>query len=90
MKAYRDLFGRKLNKADVTQAVIHTVRGKNPYPAYLSRAMGVGYFKATRLAKLLADAKVTTPMDSQNRRVLLNEDAALNAAFRQLKKGKRK
>jgi hypothetical protein len=85
--AYRDLFGRKLSKFDVTQAVIHTVRGNNPYPAYVARSMGIGYFKANRLAKLLADAKVTNPMDSQNRKVLLKEDAAVNAALRQLKKG---
>lgn len=87
MKAYRDMFGRKLNKSDVTQAVIHTVRGKNPYPARLSRSMGIGFFKAKRLAQLLADAHVTSPMDAPNRKVYLNEDAALNAAFRQLKKG---
>lgn len=88
--AYRDFFGRKLNKFDVTQAVIHTVRSGNPYPANIARRMGIGYFKAVRLAKLLADAKVTSPMDQQNRRVFLNEDQALNAAFRQLKKGNKK
>lgn len=85
--AYRDFFGRKLHKRDVTQAVIHTVRSGNPYPARLARNMGIGYFKAVRLARLLADAKVTSPMDAPNRRVFLNEDQALNAAFRQLKKG---
>lgn len=88
--AYRDLFGRKLSKQDVVQAVIHTVRGNNPYPAFLSRNMGIGYFKATRLAKVLADANVASPMDSKDRRVLLSEDAAVNAALRQLKKGNRK
>lgn len=87
MKAYTDLFGKKLSKQDVTQAVIHTVRTGNPYPASMCRQMGIGFFKATRLVKLLADANVTTPTDSKNRRVLLKEDAALNAAFRQLKKG---
>jgi len=49
--------------------------------------MGIGFFKAKRLAQLLADANVTSPMDAPNRKVYLNEDAALNAAFRQLKKG---
>lgn len=87
MKAYTDLFGKKLSKQDVTQAVIHTVRTGNPYPASMCRQMGIGFFKATRLVKLLADAGVTTPTNSKNRRVLLKEDAALNAAFRQLKKG---
>jgi len=87
MKAYRDMFGRKLTKQDVVQAVIHTVRGKNPYPAFISRRMGIGYFKAQRLARVLADAGVATPMDAPHRRVLLAEDAAVNAALRQLKKG---
>lgn len=87
MKTYRDMFGRKLGKQDVVQAVIHTVRSKNPYPANLARRMGVGFFKAKRLAQLLADANVATPMDAPNRKVLLNEDAAVNAALRQLKKG---
>lgn len=87
MKQYRDLFGKRISKQDVVQAVIHTVRGRNPYPQALSRAMGIGFFKAKRLAQILADAKVTSPMDSQNRKVLFNEDAAVNAALRQLKKG---
>ena len=87
MKHYRDLFGKKIGKQDVVQAVIHTVRSGNPYPAYLNRAMGIGFFKATRLAKILADAGVTTPVGKDNRRVLLKEDAAVNAALRQLKKG---
>lgn len=87
MKQYRDLFGKKIGKQDVVQAVIHTVRGRNPYPQALSRAMGVGFFKAKRLAQILADANVTSPMDASPRRVLLKEDAAVNAALRQLKKG---
>lgn len=89
MKQYRDLFGKKISKQDTVQAVIHTVRGRNPYPQALSRAMGIGFFKARRLAQILADAHVTTSMDQPNRRVLLNEDAAVNAALRQLKKGKK-
>lgn len=86
MKAYKDLFGKKLHKADVTQAVIHTVRSGKVSSMHLTRSMGIGFFKASRLIKLLADANVVTA-DQDNRRVLLKEDAALNAAFRQLKKG---
>ena len=81
------MFGRKLTKQDVVQAVIHTVRSKNPYPANIARRMGIGYFKATRLARVLADAGVASPMDAKNRTVYLTEDAAVNAALRQLKKG---
>lgn len=82
MKAYRDLFGKKLHKSDVTQAVIHTVRTGKVSSFHLTRSMGIGFFKASRLIKLLEDAHVVTAD-----RVLLKEDAALNAAFRQLKKG---
>ena len=87
MKAYRDFFGKKIGKQDVVQAVIYTVRTKNPYPANLSRNMGIGFFKANRLAKILADAGVTSSMDQKNRRVIFDEDTAVNAALRQLKKG---
>ena len=89
MKQYRDLFGKKLHKKDVTQAVIYTVRGRNPGVFYLSRSLGIGLFKARSLVQLLADAGVTSPMTAEHRFVILKEDAALNAAFRQLKKGKK-
>lgn len=84
MKAYKDLFGKKLNKQDVTQAVIHTVRSGKVSSIHLTRSLGIGFFKASRLIKLLEDAKVVNAD-----RVLLKEDAALNAAFRQLKKGQK-
>lgn len=89
MKQYKDFFGNKLTKDEVVQAVIKTVRTNNPYPAHLSRQMGIGYFKATRLARVLADAKVASPMDAKSRRVYLKEDEAVNAALRQLKKGQK-
>lgn len=83
MKQYRDLFGKKISKQDTVQAVIHTVRSGNPAAMNLARRMGIGYFKATRLVRVLQDAGVTTTTGS----VLLKEDAAVNAALRQLKKG---
>jgi len=83
MKQYRDLFGKKLSKQDTVQAVIHTVRSGNPNAMNIARRMGIGFFKATRLTRLLVDAGVTT----QAGLVLLKEDAAVNAALRQLKKG---
>ena len=87
--AYRDFFGMKLTKQDVVQATLHTVRNQNAYPAALARYMGIGFFKAKRLAQVLADAHVTSAMDGKDRRVLLKEDAAVNAALRQLKKGRK-
>ena len=88
MKAYRDVFGKKLTKQDVVQAVIATVRSGDPYPATVRKYLGVGFGKANRLAKVLADAGITSPLDHSPRKVILkNEDAAVNAALRQLKKG---
>ena len=83
MAHYRDLFGKKISKQDTVQAVIHTVRSGNPGAMNLSRRMGIGLFKATRLVLVLQDAGVTSPAG----RILLKEDAAVNAALRQLKKG---
>lgn len=83
--AYRDLFGKKIGKQDVVQAVIHTVRSGNPAAMNIARRMGIGYFKATRLVRVLQDAGVTTTTGA----VILKEDAAVNAALRQLKKGKK-
>lgn len=85
MKQYRDLFGKKLGKQDVVQAVIHTVRSGNPAAMNIARRMGIGYFKASRLTRVLIDAGVTT----ENGAVILKEDAAVNAALRQLKKGRK-
>jgi len=87
MKHYKDLFGKNITKPDMVQAVLHTVRTGNPYPANIARRMSIGFFKAKRLVQVIADAGVATPIDSGKRRVLLKEDAAINAALRQLKKG---
>lgn len=85
MKQYRDLFGKKISKQDTVQAVIHTVRTGKPGAFNISRRMGIGLFKATRLVRVLQDAGITSPTG----RILLKEDAAVNAALRQLKKGNR-
>lgn len=85
MSAYRDIFGKKLKKQDVVQAVIHTVRTRSTSSYNLARGMGVGFFKASRLTRLLVDAGVTTATGY----ILLKEDAAVNAALRQLKKGRK-
>lgn len=90
IKRYRDIFGTPLTKQDATQAVIVAVRTNNPYPANLQRQMRIGYGKALRLTKLLSDANVITPADSTPRQLILkNEEQAINATLRQLKKGKK-
>lgn len=90
VKRYRDIFGIPLTKQDAVQAVIAAVRTNNPYPANIQRQMRIGYGKALRLTKLLADAGVITPSTSNPRTVILkNEEQAVNATLRQLKKGKK-
>lgn len=87
MKAYTDVFGKPLTKDDVRLAAIVTVRTGNPYPSNLQRNMKIGYGKAARLVKLLRDAGVTTDLSKTPRTVILkNEEQAVNAALRQLKK----
>jgi len=88
MKKYTDVFGKKLKKDDVRMATIVVVRTGDPDPMTLSRQMKIGYGKAKQLSQLLYDAGVVVDSTFKGTTILLkNEDTALNAAFRQLKKG---
>lgn len=90
MKPYRDVFGNPLTKKDVTAAVAVMVQTGNPNPSNLQRHLKFGYGKAARISGLLCDAGVTTSTSKKPRTVILrNESQAINAALRQLKKGKR-
>lgn len=91
MKEYRDIFGNPLPKAHVAQAARLIVQAKRATTSLLTRRLGWGYGKASRVMELLEDAGVVSLMHprSNTRTILLrNEDAAVNAALRQLKKGK--
>lgn len=89
MKAYRDVFGNPLSKRDVEAAARLMAQTKRATTSLLTRRFAWGYGKASRTVELLEDAGVISMMHRGERTVLLkNEDAAVNAALRQLKKGK--
>lgn len=94
MKPYRDLFGNPLAKQDVSMAVQAAVMTDKISAFTLSRATGLAVGKAGKILRLLEDAKVITPAVNEQGiyRVILkgfnNHAAAVNAAFRQLKKGR--
>lgn len=90
MKPYRDVFGNPLSKKDVIAAVAVVVRTGNPYASSLQRHLKIGYGKASRLSTLLYEAGVTTDTHKAPRSIILKDEVqAINAALRQLKKGKK-
>lgn len=89
MKPYRDVFGNPLTKTDVAAATRLIVRNGKASPSLLQRSFKWGYGKAAKITTLLEDAGVVGPVTDKPRLVILNnEDGAVNAALRQLKKGK--
>lgn len=93
MKPYRDTFGNPLSKKDVSMAVQAAVMSDNISTVKLWRGAGLGIGKAKRILELLQQAKViSAPVDGEHKvilRGLSNYDAAVNAALRQLKKGRK-
>lgn len=88
-KPYRDVFGNNLTQQDVAAAARLTVRNGKASASLLQRSFKWGYGKAARVIQLLEDAKVVGPVTNKPRAVILKaEDGAVNAALRQLKKGK--
>lgn len=89
MKAYTDVFKKPLDKNEVAAVVRQVVTEKRPTTSFLTRRFGMGYYKALAIMVLLDDAGVTTPMMRGRRTIILKDpDTAINAALRQLKKGK--
>lgn len=85
MKPYRDVFGNPLGKKEVTLAATIIVRTNNPYAFSLRRYMKIGFGKSSRIIKLMRDAGVVNTKQV----ILRSEDGAINAALRQLKKGRK-
>lgn len=88
MKPYRDSYGNKLSQRDVRAATELITRTKKPTTMLLSRYLQFGPKKAQQIIQLLQDANVVGQDEQGNRFVVLRGDAAINAALRQLKKGK--
>lgn len=90
MKPYRDLFGNPLSKRDVEAATRLIITRSSASAVLIHGKFNWGYGKILRILGLLCDAKVVGPGTGRPRIIILtNEEAAVNAALRQLKKGKK-
>lgn len=88
MKPYRDVFGNNLTKKDVTMAVQAAVMTRRLSPISLHRATGLGIGKSNRIYQLLQDANVVGDDQTVIFKGFNNHAGAVNAALRQLKKGR--
>jgi hypothetical protein len=87
MKQYTDVFKKPLDKKEVATVVMVVVMQKTTSVIEVQRYINIGAGKLNKIFQLLEDAGV---ISSEPRSILLNRvDAATNAAFRQLKKGKK-
>lgn len=88
--AYKALIKKPLTKAEVRQAVLITISTGYVDAVTLSRKMQIGFGKADQLAKLMYTAGIIVDSTMRGTVVILKgEPQALNAAYRQLKKGKK-
>jgi DNA segregation ATPase FtsK/SpoIIIE-like protein len=90
MRPYVDIQGNKLDKYEVSAVIRAMIQANRTGPTFLQRRFGMGYGKAMRIVELLEDAGVLVPHTGSRPRTFLlkTEDAAINAALRQLKKGR--
>lgn len=91
MKPYTDVFKKPLDKEEVAQCARLSVQMKYAATSLLTRRLKIGYGKALEIVMLFVDAGVCSPIirDGRHSMLLKNESAAVNAALRQLKKGKK-
>ncbi len=88
--AYKALIKKPLTKNEVRHAVLITISTGYVDAVILSRKMQIGFGKASQLAKLMYDAGIIVDSTMRGTVVILKgEPQALNAAYRQLKKGKK-
>lgn len=88
--AYKSLIKKPLSKDEVRLAVQVTLKTGYADAVTLSRKMQIGFGKANQLAKLMYSAGIIVDSTMRGTVVILkNEPQALNAAYRQLKKGRK-
>ena len=88
MKGYTALIKKPLTKNEVRQAVSVTLSTGYADAVVLSRRLQIGFGKADKLAKLMYSAGIIVDGTVRGTVVILkSEPQALNAAYRQLKKG---
>ncbi len=93
MTTYTDAFGKPLNKDDVRLAVQATVMSSTVSTMSLNRSTRLGMVKVVNILRLLEAANIVSPAKDGKRQVIMrgfnNHAAAVNAALRQLKKGRK-
>ncbi len=90
MKGYKALIKKPLTKNEVRQAVLVTIQTGYVDAVLLSRKMKIGFGKADELAKLMYSSGIIVDSTLRGTVVILKgEPQALNAAYRQLNKGKK-
>lgn len=88
MKAYKQLIQKPITKAEVRQAVLITISTGYVDAVTLSRKMKIGFARADQLAKLMYSSGIIVDSTMRGTVVILKgEPQALNAAYRQLRKG---
>jgi len=90
MKGYKTLIQKPLTKNEVRQAVLITISTGYVDAVILSRKMKIGFGKADKLAKLMYASGIIVDSTMRGTVVILKGEAqALNAAYRQFKKGQK-
>lgn len=91
MKPYTDVFKKPLDKNEVAACARLVVQMKYASTSLLTRRLKIGYGKALEIVLMFVDAGVCSPVSREAKHSILlkNESAAVNAALRQLKKGKK-
>jgi hypothetical protein len=89
--AYTDSDGVPITKDEVATATRELVRYKKSLTAtFLMRRLRMRYSRAFEIITILDDARVIGPLMSGRRSLIIKDEAAaVNAALRQFKKGKR-
>ncbi|WP_438980256.1 hypothetical protein [Polynucleobacter sp.] len=90
MKAYKTLLQKPLTKNEVRLAVQVTISTGYADAVTISRKMQIGFGKANKLSKLMYAAGIIVDSTMRGTVVILKGEAqALNAAYRQLNKGRK-
>lgn len=90
MKSYTDALKKPLDKHEVAAVVRQMVTENRPTTTFITRRFRMGFGKALAIMMLLDDAGVISPMMRGKRTIILKDvDSAINAALRQLKRGKK-
>ncbi len=87
MKPYVDIFKKPIKKEEVAAAANLLVGANSTSTLAVRQHLGIGFGRAAIIVKVLKDANVIA--ENQSTVLLKNQSEAVNAALRQLKRGKK-